>query len=187
MLTIAFDQNTSVIGYGVWFDGSLAEHGAFSMKQKKVLDRINYGKDKISYIIDKNILSYVAQNDNINDKIQILFEDIQLQDTVSIRSSNGFGKQKEDVNVRTFKTLAMALGVYQLAAKTSCEKITLPYDIKLISPSKWRSGVGIKSKIRKDQKNEAIEKVKKEFNFTPSEDEAEAILIGLYNIKKDCF
>lgn len=182
MLTIAFDQSTSVIGYSVWFDSSLVEHGAISMKQKNVLDRIDYGKNKVSYIIDKNILFYT-----INDKIQILFEDIQLQDTVSIRSSNGFGKQKEDVNVRTFKTLAMALGVYQLAAKTSCEKITLPYDIKLISPSKWRSGVGIKSKIRKDQKNEAIEKVKKEFNFTPSEDEAEAILIGLYNIKKDCF
>lgn len=182
MLTIAFDQSTSVIGYSVWFDSSLVEHGAISMKQKNVLDRIDYGKNKVSYIIDKNILSYT-----INDKVQILFEDIQLQDTVSIRSSNGFGKQKEDVNVRTFKTLAMALGVYQLAAKTSCEKITLPYDIKLISPSKWRSGIGIKSKIRKDQKNEAIEKVKKEFNFTPSEDEAEAILIGLYNIKKDCF
>lgn len=182
MLTIAFDQSTSVIGYSVWFDSSLVEHGVISMKQRNVLDRIDYGKNKVSYIIDKNILSYT-----INDKVQILFEDIQLQDTVSIRSSNGFGKQKEDVNVRTFKTLAMALGVYQLAAKTSCEKITLPYDVKLISPSKWRSGVGIKSKIRKDQKNEAIEKVKKEFNFTPSEDEAEAILIGLYNIKKDCF
>lgn len=49
---------------------------------------------------------------------------------------------------------------------------------QVVKPSTWKSGVGVRGRKRKEQKENAIEIVKMIYKIDASEDEAEAILIG---------
>ena len=168
MITIALDQSSKISGFSIWNDDSLLEHGAFKTKT-------TYGflqrTEQILNFINEKISKYEKY------EIQIILEDIQLQDTVSIRNGNGFGVRKEEVNARTFKTLSMLLGILQF-------NLYKKVKIDTVQVNKWRQFIGIKSIIRSDQKAEAIQKVWELFNIEVNEDEAEAILIGYYYINK---
>jgi len=50
----------------------------------------------------------------------------------------------------------------------------------IIEPTAWRSYLGIKGRKRADQKAAAIQRVSEEFGLDVTDDEAEAILIGLW-------
>lgn len=179
MLIFAFDQSSTITGYSVWLNNNLIEHGKFKLKKfGSFLDRAIACSELIVNLIEQN------KKEHPQEKIKVIFEDIQLQDTVSVRGvSNGFGTMKEEVNIRTFKTLAMLLGILQ----TEVIKFDKDIEINLVLPIVWKRAVGIKSTIRPEQKAEAIQKVQNLYSFTPLEDEAEAILIGYNEIKKDCF
>lgn len=78
------------------------------------------------------------------------------------------------INVQTSKTLArLAGGIWMWAALHNVE-------LHFVTPSQWRSVVGIPTgNIKRDTlKDYAIKQVKKDYGFTATDDEAEAILIG---------
>ncbi len=50
----------------------------------------------------------------------------------------------------------------------------------VVEPSAWKSHIGIKSRKRVEQKQETISFVKNTYNLSVSEDEADAIGIGIW-------
>ncbi len=81
---------------------------------------------------------------------------------------------KKILNVKTLKTLCrLAGGIWMWAILHSVE-------LKFVTPSAWRSAVGIPTgNIKRDVlKDYAIKQVKKDYGFTATDDECEAILIG---------
>ena len=55
----------------------------------------------------------------------------------------------------------------------------------IIEPSKWKSTCGVKGKKRVDQKANAQNFVKEQFDIDASEDEADAICIGWHMVQKE--
>ena len=94
---------------------------------------------------------------------QMVFEDIQLQGNVSN-------------NVQTFKVLAEVFGIVQELAT----ELQLPH--KAIHSSSWKSTLNIKGRTRPEQKRNAQITVEKAFNIKPSQDECDAICIGLHHL-----
>lgn len=91
----------------------------------------------------------------------VILEDIQLQR-----------------NVSTFKALAKLQGVL--------ENMFIRKNIKylLVHNASWRKEVGVKGRKSKEQKENAQNIVREIFDIEVTEDEADAILIGLYLCKK---
>lgn len=102
----------------------------------------------------------------IQDKIdELVFEDIQMQANVQN-------------NVQTFKTLAEVFGViYEVATE-----LNIPNTAVLASS--WKSTLGVKGKDRPAQKRNAQALVEKTFGIKPTQDECDAICIGLHHIVK---
>lgn len=88
----------------------------------------------------------------------IVFEDVQN------------GKQTHATKVLSFLQGAL---VY-MAEYNKISYIPMPIDI-------WRKNVGIKSRKREEQKQEAIDLVKSKYGIDVNEDIAEAILISEFN------
>lgn len=84
----------------------------------------------------------------------------------------------EDVWINTNPNTAKILA--RLGGAIYMWGITNKVDCEYIIPSAWRSLVGLKigKKKRNDLKRLAVEKVKKDYGITVSDDEAESILIG---------
>lgn len=108
--------------------------------------------------IDQRIF---AMSQFINDMIKnykidrVVIEDIQLQrDTL------------------VYKNLAKMQGAAVVAL------LTRSIQYEYVTPSQWRSFCNIKSKVRSDQKREAILLIKKWYDLSLSEDACEAICIG---------
>ena len=96
----------------------------------------------------------------------IAMEDIQLQE-----------------NVQLFKTLAEVFGViYELVTE-----LKLP--VTAILAASWKSTLGIKGKQRAEQKRNAQQYIIDTFGIKPTQDECDAICIGLHYLaqKKSAF
>lgn len=130
---------------------------------------IDYGKFSVNdddigirlLKIRQNVHSLIEKYD-IN---EIVLEDIQLQSNVSN-------------NVQTFKTLAEVFGViYELATELDLRK-------EAVLASSWKSTLQVKGRTRPEQKRNAQALVEKTFNIKPTQDECDAICIGLHHILK---
>ena len=130
---------------------------------------IDYGKFSVNdddigirlLKIRQNVHSLIEKYD-IN---EIVLEDIQLQSNVSN-------------NVQTFKTLAEVFGViYELATELDLRK-------DAVLASSWKSTLQVKGRTRPEQKRNAQAVVEKTFNIKPTQDECDAICIGLHHILK---
>ena len=96
---------------------------------------------------------------------EVVFEDIQMQGNVAN-------------NVQTFKTLAEVFGViYELVTE-----LNLPNTAVLASS--WKSTLQVKGRTRPGQKRNAQALIEKTFSIKPSQDECDAICIGLHHILK---
>lgn len=92
---------------------------------------------------------------------EVILEDIQLQE-----------------NVETFKKLAEVFGViYELLTE-----LNIPNQAVL--STSWKGGLGIKGKDRTAQKRNAAAWVADTYGVKPTQDEADAICIGSYIVKK---
>lgn len=87
----------------------------------------------------------------------VFYEDIQLQ-----------------CNVSVFKALAKLQGVLE------CLLAEKDIPCVLVPSSTWKSHCGVKGKTRKEQKINAIARVKELYGVDASTDEADAILLGRY-------
>lgn len=96
---------------------------------------------------------------------QVVIEDIQLQ---KFKSSNGM----EGDAVVTFKKLAHLQG----ALKNYFYEIGIPY--KVVPPATWRAYSDVKGANRTDKKKNAQIKIKRFYDISVTQDEADAILIG---------
>lgn len=91
---------------------------------------------------------------------KVVFEDIQLQD-----------------NVDTFKKLAEVFGViFELVTE-----LNIPHEA--ILASSWKSTLKIKGAQRPEQKKNAQLWVVNNYNIKPTQDECDAICIGVHAIK----
>lgn len=96
---------------------------------------------------------------------QVVIEDIQLQKFKSVNGTEGDA-------VLTFKKLAHLQG----ALKNYFYEIGIPY--KVVSVSTWRAYSDIKGTSRTDKKKNAQIKVKRFYDVSVTQDEADAILIA---------
>ena len=94
---------------------------------------------------------------------EVAFEDIQLQNNVGN-------------NVKTFKVLAEVFGIiYELATE-----LKLPH--KEVLAATWKSTLNIKGKTRPEQKKNAQKYVNEKFNIKATQDECDAICIGVHTL-----
>ena len=93
----------------------------------------------------------------------LAFEDIQMQASVGN-------------NVQTFKKLAQVQGIIIELAEE--EKL----DYSIISSNTWKSTLKIKKQGRAAEKKQAQEYVKENYKVSPTQDEADAICIGIHAI-----
>lgn len=95
---------------------------------------------------------------------EMVIEDIQLQE--------GVGN-----NVATFKLLAEVFGVI---TELSAEK---DISTAAVLAVKWKNGLKFKTRHREEQKREAQQTVELLFNKKATQDEADAVCIGIYYLK----
>lgn len=145
---LAFDQASITSGWAVFDNDTLIKYGKWTSDGTHSTERIAKTKYWIASMIQK------WQPD------QIIFEDIQLQK---------FGENSE--GVITFKKLAHLQGVL----KNYCYEQNLPYTV--VAPATWRAFSEIKGKTRSDKKKSAQLKVKRFYDVSVTQDEADAILI----------
>ena len=133
---------------------------------------IKYGKIELE---DKNIgLRLYKLRQEIEKIIKeyniefVIFEDIQLQSNVQN-------------NISTFKILSEVFGViYELLTEMKIPN-------KSILAVTWKSKLKIKGKTRQEQKKSAQSFVLEKYNIKPTQDEADAICIGLSEILNQDF
>lgn len=148
---LAFDQASITSGWAV-FDGEiLVKYGKWSSEGTHSTERIAKTKYWVASMIQK-------WNPD-----EVVFEDIQLQK---------FGEGNEAV--LTFKKLAHLQGVL----KNYCYENQILYSI--VPSATWRAHVEIKGKTRQDKKKSAQLKVKRFYDISVTQDEADAILLGRY-------
>lgn len=154
---LALDQSTQVTGYSIFREGQLFAHGVTAPTGSDAIVRINKLRNWVKDIID-----------SVNGDIKVYIENIQLQDL-----------GKGNVGVTTFQKLAWVQG----ALLTLFEEEGIEYEV--VSPSSWRHVCGIKGRSRAEQKTAAQAYVKQNYGLAASEDEADAICIGVYAIKNN--
>ena len=94
---------------------------------------------------------------------EVILEDIQMQNNVVN-------------NVQTFKVLAEVFGVLS----EMCVALDIPQSAVLAST--WKSYLGIKGKARAEQKRNAQAWVVQTYGKKPTQDECDAICIGMYGV-----
>lgn len=94
---------------------------------------------------------------------EIIFEDIQLQEDAHN-------------NVKTFKILAEVYGIVDQL----CYEYKIP--CQSVMASSWKSKLGIKGRKREEQKQNALNFISSKYHIQPTQDEADAICIGLYAV-----
>ena len=157
MKILALDQSSHITGYSI-FDldsGKLIHSGLFAPPQ-------NHPLPKRLEFIKRTICSLIKEH-SID---KVILEDIQLQS-----SSNS--------NVITYKTLAEVIGVIT----ETLQELNIPFE--LVHAASWRSELKIKGTVRKEQKKNAQDYVKLNYNKDVSEDESDAICIGSSFIQKN--
>lgn len=150
MLYLALDQSLKTSGWAVFEDDILKDYGHFTIPAHKPIEfRLN---------------SLMKELSNLENKFEfqdIFFEDIQSQQ-----------------NKETYKKLAYVQAVILIWCYNTNHKFYI------LSPSHWRSILKEKYKInfgksRADQKQTAKTLINQIFEINPTEDECDAICIGL--------
>ena len=157
---LALDQATKVSGFAIFDDEELVVYNTFTTD------------DTLDAVERINIIKNWVYNMIVNWKVDcVILEDIQLQQFGNKNTNNIEG-------VTTYKTLSHLQGVLlDLLFESKIEYYT-------VYSSVWRSVCDIKGKTRTDKKRSAQLKVKEWYNVTVSNDEADAICIGRYLVKR---
>lgn len=150
---LAFDQATITSGWAIFDNEQLIKYGKHTSDGNKSTEKIAQTKYWVASMIKK-------WNPDI-----VILEDIQLQ---TYRKNSGEAAEA----VITFKKLAHLQGVL----KNYLFELGLPY--KIAAPATWRHYSEIKGSNRTDQKRNAQLKIKKLYDISVSQDEADAVLIG---------
>lgn len=156
---VGLDAATNTTGYSIYDNGKLVSWGVFKTSgSQKATVRINEFK--------KWLTAFVEEIDP--DFIEI--EHIQLQ-TFKNEQFGGYGQQ-----VELYRVLANLQGVI-MDTLYEMEK-----ECDLVRPSVWRKYCKINDgdQHRENKKKRAQAKVKQDFKIECTEDEADAICIGLY-------
>lgn len=156
MRYLALDQALRTTGWAFFIDDKLSKQGHFTIPEKEDIEN-RLGK----------FWSYLTEWYHDLEFDMLFFEDIQQQ--------HG--------NVTTYKKLAYV----QAAIMLWCYFNEIPYQV--LSPSEWRKilkdkyGQGF-GRSRVEQKKTAQELIEKLYNFDATEDEADAICLGLAGVLK---
>lgn len=150
MIYLALDQALQTTGWAIFENDKLINHGHFSIPANKP--------------IEQRLLSIMKNLSELENQFEfgnIFFEDIQSQQ-----------------NKETYKKLAYVQAAIMIWCYNTGHKFTI------LSPSHWRSVLKDKYKIsfgraRVEQKKAAQDLVRQQFNFEATEDECDAICIGL--------
>ena len=154
---MAIDQSSRVTGYAIYDNEQLIKFGHFSIPANKTMgQRLKSFHSHLSELLE----TYHIE--------QLYFEGIQLQ--------NG--------NAETYKKLAMVQGIVFF----TCDVKQIP--CTELMPSHWRKILTEKhnwkfGRSRAEQKQKAAEFVNKIFQEKPTEDECDAICLGLAGIYED--
>ena len=135
--------------------------------EDKVL--LGYGKFELTHpdlgVRLKQIRERVDQMVKEYNIQKIVMEDVQYQQNVAN-------------NVQTFKTLAEILGVlYEYAVEADL-------DHEIVLAGTWKKFLQIKGKNRAEQKRNAQNYIVENYQIKPTQDECDAICIGLYATHK---
>ena len=160
---LSIDQATQITGWAIFDDKDLIKFGKLC---------IDSGLDK-SERIHQVKTWLISMIDNIKPDY-IYFEDIQLQDGVN----KGHITNGESISVITYRALCELIGVLCDTA------IDCKVQFKIIHSSTWRAYCGIRGKTRVDKKRSAQLIIKERYGVSVSEDEADAICIGICGAEK---
>lgn len=152
MRILALDQASRTSGWSLFDNGKLVTYGKFTYEDEDFGIRLVKIRNKVKSLIE------LYQPD------EIVFEDIQLQ------GSTGN-------NVLTFKKLAEVFGViYELAAELNLSH-------RAVLSTVWKGKLGLlhgAGQNRTAQKQEAQQWVISKYNIKPTQDECDAICIGVW-------
>ena len=154
------DQATYTTGYSIFDGDDLIKFGTFNTSLEKEEERL--------LVIRQWLISMISlwQPD------YICFEGIQFQ-----TSKNG-EEMRTGMGVTTFEKLARLQGVIIL----TCQEFKIPFEI--VHVSTWRKESGVKGKSSIDRKRSMQLLVKEKYDVTVTNDESDAIGIGIYASKK---
>ena len=153
MIILALDQSTRISGWSVFEDKELKDFGHWTETSDQIGKRI------------LNISNHIKDLVNKYDPDLVVFENIQLQN--------------RNVGVDTFQKLAWVQG----AIISVLEEWDVEY--KIIYASEWRKSCDFlkgNDKHRSEQKKIAQQWVKNTYNLKCTQDEADAICIGVHAI-----
>lgn len=152
MRILAFDQSSRTTGWSLFEDNKLVTYGKFTYEDTDFGIRLVKIHDKIKSLIETHKPD------------EVVFEDIQLQ------GSTGN-------NVETFKKLAEVFGiVYELATEMGISN-------RSVLSTVWKGKLGLlhgRGQDRAAQKREAQAWVMNTYNVKPTQDECDAICIGMW-------
>lgn len=153
MIILALDQSTRISGWSVFEDKELKDFGHWTETSDSIGKRI------------LNISNHIKDLINKYDPDLVVFENIQLQN--------------HNIGVDTFQKLAWVQG----AIISVLEEWDVEY--KIIYASEWRKSCDFlkgNDKHRNEQKKIAQQWVKDTYNLKCTQDEADAICIGVHAI-----
>lgn len=154
---LALDQASHDCGWSILDDGQLIKYGFHSVSSDEETERINKLKAWFISMINNWKPDYVA------------LEGIQFQDEVS-------GGPKMGITV--FQTLARLQGVLM----DVCFELKIPFEV--CSTNTWRAHCKVKGRVRADKKKSMQLIVKEKYDISVTNDEADAIGIGIYMADK---
>lgn len=156
MRLLALDQAMNISGVSIFLNDKLLTYGLYKSPKDKKSKKYTQ-EEKIELIIEE--IKRLIREYNID---FVVIEDVQNQK-----------------NPQTFKQLSILMG----CIRQELFKMNIPYEI--LSPSTWRSILNIKGRNREQKKRNAQLYIKDKFDKEVTEDEADAICIGLAYIKKN--
>lgn len=149
---LCLDQATYTAGWSIFDDKELIRFGKVSFKETDQTElRINQVKHWLINMIK-----------NVNPDL-IVLEDIQLQTTYNNKNAVG-----------TYRVLAELLGVLI----NTCIELNIRYEI--VHSKTWKSFCRVNGKTRTDQKRSAQLIILNKYNINVTQDEADALCIGIY-------
>ena len=156
---LSLDQATNITGWAIFDNKELIAYGKINFTQNDPIERMSKIKNWLLNIIETWKPDKVA------------LEDIQLQ---KFTGKNGHTEGA----VTTYKVLAQLQGVLAV----TCFEKNIPCYI--VHTATWRSYCKIAAKNRQDQKRAAQLYVTKRYEKNVTQDEADAICIGVYMVEK---
>lgn len=154
---LALDQASHDSGWSILDDGKLIKYGVYKLSNNDETSRIN------------NLKNWFISMAAIWKPDYIALEGIQYQDSVAGGSKMG---------ITVFQTLARLQGVLM----DTCFELKIPFEI--CHTQIWRAACGVKGRTRADKKKSMQVLVKKWYDITVTNDEADAIGIGRFLSEK---